>query len=260
MIPTSEALSRWLLHVSGQTELPRVLTPLREAIELNREGHRIISTFGQQTFEALVGFVDMRGFSDLVHGMLAENVKDLAAPFVAAVVEAAQRNHCFIDKTIGDEVMLVMPSIGEDVDLADIGLNVRDPWPLAISDLVGDILRLVKERAPGRAFSAGFGFGPVVLGSVGTEGYRESTVYGNAVNAAKRIQTLAGKISPGKKQNTLAVGVIESERGEWFRGEFNFDIWQQVGPISFTAVTSGSEPLKGVGDVCYVAAEVALRS
>ncbi len=54
-------------------------------------------------------------------------------------------------------------------------------------------------------------------------------------------------------------GVIESECGEWFRREFDFEIWRQVGPIVFTGTMSGTEPLKGVGVVCYVAAEIALR-
>jgi hypothetical protein len=51
MAPTLEALARWLLHVSGETKLPQVLAPLREAIELNRDGPRIISTFGGKRFE-----------------------------------------------------------------------------------------------------------------------------------------------------------------------------------------------------------------
>jgi class 3 adenylate cyclase len=259
MRSTSEELSRWLLHVSGQTELPRVLTPLREAIELNREGPRIISTFGQQRFEAMVGFVDMRGFSCLARGLSPEEVRDIATPFVGAVVEAARRNHCFIDKTIGDEVMLLMPSFGEDVALANVGLEVRDPWPVTLSALVADITRLIDDRAPRRCFSAGFAFGALVLGHVGADGYGEWTVYGNAVNAAKRLQALAGELSPEKERNSLAVGVIEGELGPWFAREFDVKIWQQVGPISLTATKSGNQPCKGVGEVRYIAADVSLR-
>ncbi len=221
MISTSEALSRWLLHISGHTKLPQVLTPLREAVELNREGPRIISTFARQRFKGLVGFVDMRGFSDLAHGFSPEEVRDIASPFVGAIVEAARRNHCFIDKTIGDEVMFIMPSIGEDVALANVGLEVRDPWLISLSALVADMLRLLDERAPERSFSAGFAYGAMVLGYVGAEGYGEWTVYGNAVNAAKRIQALAGEVSPDKKRNSLAVGVIEAELGAWFTDEFD---------------------------------------
>src|SRR5262249_41650894 len=148
----------------------------------------------------------------------------LATPFVEAVVAAAKRNHCFIDKTIGDEVMLFMPSIGLDVALANIGLGVRDSWPLNVSTLVSDLLKLISERVPGRTFSAGFGFGPVTLRRVGTEAYSEWTIYGNAVNAAKRIQALAGEMTRDKKTNALAVSAIEDERGEWFRKEFDFSI------------------------------------
>lgn len=47
-------------------------------------------------------------------------------------------------------------------------------------------------------------------------------VYGNAVNATKRIRALAGEVSEDRESNTIAVGVIDSELGEWFKREFDF--------------------------------------
>jgi len=92
------------------------------------------------------------------------------------------------------------------------------------------------------------------------EGYGEWTVYGNTVNAAKRIQALAGEVSADKKRNSLAVGVIEAELGSWFTDEFDPKIWQQVGPTTLAAIRSGTQPCKGVGEVRYVAGEVKLQA
>jgi class 3 adenylate cyclase len=264
MISPSKVLSQWLLHVSGAARLPQVLQPLTEAVELNREGNRILSTFGRRRFDGLIGFVDMRGFSTMARGLSAEAVRDIAAPFVAAVVAAANRNHSFVDKTIGDEVMLVMPSIGQDVELADIGLCVREPWPIALSNLLADLLRLVDSHTARRAFSAGFAFGDVVLERVGDDSYSEWTVYGNAVNAAKRIQDLAARLKGNGRRsapaNCFSVGVIRSERQKWFSEEFDLRIWREIGPVVFHEAETGVENCKGVGEICYIAAEVHLRA
>ncbi len=68
MIPTSQALSHWLLPVSGAIELPRVLQPLTQAVELNRQGAQMLSKLGKRGLEGRIGLVDMRGFSDLAKG------------------------------------------------------------------------------------------------------------------------------------------------------------------------------------------------
>jgi len=164
-----------------------------------------------------------------------------------------------IDKTLGDEVMIVLPSFGEDVELAGIGLAVPDPWAITPSVLVADLLGRVHERVPGRTFSAGFALGPVVLDAVGADGYEEWTVYGNVVNAAKRLQEVAAKTIADRKRNSIAVSVIEKELGQWFVREFDLDIWRQIGPITLVDPTSVVRVSKGVGKIRYVVSEVTLR-
>lgn len=244
--------------------MSQVLQSLTEAVELNRDGSQILSTFGNTRFNALIGFVDMRGFSTLARGLPPEQVRDIAAPFVTAVVAAARQNHCFVDKTIGDEVMLVMPSIGQDIELANIGLHMRNARPVALSILVADLVRSVSSLDPRRAFSAGFAFGEVVLDRVGDENYGEWTVYGNAVNAAKRIQSLATKLKGGEERptgaNCFSVGVIREEREKWFLEEFDLKIWRLIGPVLLNNPENGIENCKGVGEISYAAAEAQLRT
>lgn len=198
MIATSEAVSKWISHVWGAVQLaPKPgMRRLEEAVDLNRTANEIISTFGNKDFRALVGFLDMRGFSARAKGRRPIEVRDIAAPFVGAVVNAATAHHCFIDKTIGDEVMIVMPSFGWDVALADVGLEVRDPFLLELSELVTDVLIRLSSDMPAVQLSAGFALGPVTLHRVGSAHFAEWTVYGNVVNAAKRLQGVVGDLSP----------------------------------------------------------------
>jgi hypothetical protein len=71
MIPTSDPLKKWLLHVMGQQELKpkKGRRRLTEAVGLNREAQKIIPTFGCKEFRAIVGFIDMQGFSKKAQGI-----------------------------------------------------------------------------------------------------------------------------------------------------------------------------------------------
>src|SRR5207249_2718112 len=108
-------------------KLPQVLTPLREAIELNREGSTDHLDLRSGAVRGARGLRRHAGLQHACTGTVSREGPRHRRPFLGAVVEAATRNQCFIDKTIGDEVMFVMPSIGEDVVLANISLEVTDP-------------------------------------------------------------------------------------------------------------------------------------
>lgn len=84
MVPTSDALAKWLLHASGQVRLRprRGMMRLEEAVELNRSGSKIISTFGRKQFGAMIGFIDMHGFSERAKGRSPASVRDIALPFI----------------------------------------------------------------------------------------------------------------------------------------------------------------------------------
>src|SRR5947199_5264477 len=111
MVASTAKLQAWLRHKAG---LQRILNTsgiqdLNEAVELNKDGQEIISSFGKRDFVAMVGFIDMRGFSTAARGKTPTQVREIVAPFISVVVEVATRHDCFIDKSIGDEVMVVMP-------------------------------------------------------------------------------------------------------------------------------------------------------
>jgi len=94
IVPTSE-LRAWIRHKAG---LERILNTqgfqdLDEAVELSQSGQEFIYSFGNREFRAMVGFIDMRGFTKAAAGKTPAQVRDIAAPFIAAVVNASAIHH-----------------------------------------------------------------------------------------------------------------------------------------------------------------------
>jgi class 3 adenylate cyclase len=255
MVVTTRLLERWLQHILGTVELRRQpgVLGLREAAELNQSGAQIISTFGQRQFTAFVGFIDIRGFSDLCRGKTPVQVRDIAKPFVDTVVAITRHHQAFVDKTIGDEVMVVIPSFGQDVLLAHEGIARISFFDVAAS---------LEKHAPGCRFSAGFAFGQMILDRIGIEdGYAKWTVYGNVVNAAKRLQAEASAASgQGSTGHPFALGAIDADE-PGFRE--TLDALSKMAPTSGIGLHGASvrcKELKGVGQVSFLHAEAAVAA
>ncbi len=216
MIPTTKAVELWLHHAEGVEKLnvPEGLASVTEAVELNKDPTPILSTFGQKEFAAIAGFIDMRGFSDRSRGLCPADVAGLVRPFIAAVIDAAARHQCIIDKTIGDEVMLIMPEFGEDAVCSDAGLEHRGPMVMALAFLVADIVKSTRAIEPPERFSCGFAYGRLTLDRIGASTYGEWTCYGNVVNAAKRIQ-VTREPNNAPDSDLLAIGAIDADEPGW---------------------------------------------
>jgi len=202
-------------------------------------------SFAKKEFCAAICFLDMVGFSELAKGKAPKDVVQIVAPFISSVVSAAELNYCLVDKTIGDEVLVVMPVFPDEVDvLADIGWFLRD------------VATTVGEWAPALEFSCGIAIGSVVLEEIGAGSFREWTVYGNCVNGAKRLQSLSSEgsehNSPLSKYRVLA-GAIESECPT-FRQRLKawLDFCATQVPLTFLNPKIESRDLRGVGQVCYL--------
>jgi class 3 adenylate cyclase len=263
MIALSDKTDLWLKHIAGDAQLTNLhgTHPIYEAVELNEKATEILSTFGNQTFSAIVGFVDMRGFSTAAAGKTPVEVKQLVEPFVSAVVDAAQKYDCFIDKTIGDEVMIVMPEFGQDAELSDARLSTRGLLVVDATALLHNVMRRLEALGLPYRLSAGMAFGSLLLSRVGTTAYGEWTVYGNTVNAAKRLQSRAGK-SASDDAHLLALGAIVQEQpkfGAHLRSLLHEIVPCGGGPIIFENADVQTESMKGVGDVVFVASAIRSR-
>lgn len=254
MIPPSTNSEKWCRHKSGAEKILNTqgIREMNEAVELNKAGQEILSSFGNREFRAMVGFIDMRGFSTAANGKSPAQVRDIVAPFIAAVVKVASRHECFIDKTIGDEVMVVMPWFDRDTILSDIRMPNRSVPEMDLSSLCSDLIKELRITVPAAKFSAGFAFGNLILDRVGSDEYGEWTVYGNCVNAAKRLQARPPR-EDWIDQNIVAIGALESEQPGYKKG---LETWIQIepaaGPLRLLSPTVGTEEFKGVGLVSFI--------
>src|ERR1051326_7178112 len=230
MIATSPALAAWAEHIAGHKRIapPLIRSPMEIGAgkEYTEDSDPIIDSFGRKTFEAAVGFVDMRGFSELAFGKTPTEVRAIAAPFVAIVIDCATKYQCFIDKVIGDEVMLVMPVFSVEVLSAPTGYGEFNSRRVngcldSVSDLLGDLVQTTNRSLPQVGFSSGFALGPVLLDQIGTDAHSEWTVYGNSVNGAKRLQSLPARDAAGTSKYRTVVGAVENERPR-FRRELDW--------------------------------------
>jgi class 3 adenylate cyclase len=254
MIPTSLKTEKWLRHVSGTEQILNTsgVRKLTEAVELNQRGEEIVSSYGKKEFTGMVGFIDMRGFSNKAKGKTPLEVHNLVTPFISTVVEAATKHECFVDKSIGDEVMVVMPWFENDTVYSDVQMNHRQ-YPLVdLSCLLFDIIKILARESSDVKFSSGFAFGKMLLDQVGNENYSEWTVYGNCVNAAKRLQSRQ-TCQHWSEQHILAVGALESEYPKF---DQELKTWIQLvpaaGPLKLVSPIIGKEDFKGVGSAAFV--------
>jgi class 3 adenylate cyclase len=234
---------------------------LSEAVELNKAGKEILSSFGEREFPAMVGFIDMRGFSTAASGKTPAQVRDIAAPFIAAVVKTAAEHECFVDKTIGDEVMVVMPWFDMDTVISDALLPHRQIPEIDLTCLFSDLIKELSGTLPTVKFSAGFSFGSLILDRVGNDKYGEWTVYGNCVNTAKRLQSREVE-DRWSENHVIAIGASLAEKPQY---EKTLQTWLQIfepaqaGPLKLISPIICEEEMKGVGQVAFVHSAVEVR-
>jgi len=130
--------------------------------------------------ELTILFSDIRSFSTLSEMMTSEETFDFLNSYMLRMEPCISSNGGYIDKLIGDAVMAIFKSVDDAVSAA-----------IAMEEAVIEYNR--KRMADGRnPISTGIGIntGPVMLGLLGTMVHLDSTVIGDAVNLASRLESL----------------------------------------------------------------------
>lgn len=188
MIGRPEVL-KWLAHrvgVEQVEELPLRLRYERKALELNERGRPFVQAFGQEEIRGFVGFVDLVGFSGRVKGWENQKISEYLKPFLAGVVNIAFDRHALVDKTIGDEVMFVLPDMDE---------NGGPPTVLLMGQLLGGLHDLQKTLGSEYPFHIGLAYGGLYVDQIQGKGYSEWTIVGEVVHLAKRLHGLKGVVA-----------------------------------------------------------------
>jgi adenylate cyclase len=126
---------------------------------------------------------DIRGFTQLAHGMDADDVVEMLNDYLQVLVPVIFAHNGTIDKFMGDGVLAIFGSPESDPNHHENALRAA----VEMLDAVSEVNKTRQLRGvPYRNFGIGLHCGEVVHGFVGTSERMEFTVIGDAVNRATR--------------------------------------------------------------------------
>ena len=137
--------------------------------------------------EATILFSDIRSFTDLSEPLSPQELMDFLNDYLKMMNMSIMVNHGFVDKFIGDAVMAIFDRTEQSSNDARNALNAG----MGMLQVLGTMNQ--KRKRQGQIpISIGIGIhtGPVVFGTLGFEERMDSTVLGDAVNLASRLESL----------------------------------------------------------------------
>ena len=137
--------------------------------------------------EATILFSDIRSFTDLSEPLSPQELMDFLNDYLKMMNMSIMVNHGFVDKFIGDAVMAIFDRTEQSSNDAMNALNAG----MGMLQVLGTMNQ--KRKRQGQVpISIGIGIhtGPVVFGTLGFEERMDSTVLGDAVNLASRLESL----------------------------------------------------------------------
>lgn len=142
-----------------------------------------------QLRNASVFFADVRGYTALSERLPPEAVVALLNRYLAQVVELVEKHEGYLNKFIGDAVVVVFNGPVEQADHAERAVRCA-------LDLQAMVARENKSGTFAEAgelkIGVGVATGPMVCGNVGGPSQMEYTVIGDTVNLSARLTSAAG--------------------------------------------------------------------
>lgn len=143
--------------------------------------------------EVAILFCDIRGFSGLSEIMQPQQLMRFLNSYFCRMNEPIHQNRGFIDKFIGDAIMALFDHPGgtakqKAADALQAALDLR----VALS-----LYNEHRAKSGYEPLGVGIGlhFGDVILGTVGSEDRMDTTVIGDSVNIAYRLETLTPRFN-----------------------------------------------------------------
>lgn len=137
-------------------------------------------------------FCDIRGFTGLSEKMTPQELMKFLNSYFLRMNDPIHQNNGFIDKFIGDAIMALFDHPdGGDGDKAVDAINAAIDLRFALN-----IYNQHRSNSgyPPVNIGVGVHFGPVIIGTVGSDDRMDTTVIGDSVNIAYRIESLAPKL------------------------------------------------------------------
>ncbi|MBT1451628.1 adenylate/guanylate cyclase domain-containing protein [Glaciecola sp. XM2] len=134
-------------------------------------------------------FCDIRGFTSLSERLSPQELMHFLNSYFLRMNAPIHQNHGFIDKFIGDAIMALFDSPqGDDATKASDAVNAALEIQTALA-LYND--HRANSHYPPVKNGIGLHFGDVVLGTIGSDDRMDTTVIGDTVNVAQRIESLS---------------------------------------------------------------------
>lgn len=131
--------------------------------------------------ELTILFTDIRSFTTMSEKLDAAGIFRFLNEYLARMSGVVHENRGFIDKFIGDAIMALFPESPSDALRAAVGMR-------RVLDAFNEERRA--EGLPPIGMGIGINTGPVVLGTVGARNRMNTTVIGDAVNLASRLESV----------------------------------------------------------------------
>ncbi|MCC2617406.1 adenylate/guanylate cyclase domain-containing protein [Aestuariibacter halophilus] len=138
-------------------------------------------------------FCDIRGFTGLSEKMTPQELMKFLNSYFLRMNDPIHQNGGFIDKFIGDAIMALFDHPdGTNADKARDALKAAVDLRYALN-----IYNRHRGNSGYPPINIGIGahFGPVIIGTVGSDDRMDTTVIGDSVNIANRLESLAPKFS-----------------------------------------------------------------
>jgi adenylate cyclase len=142
---------------------------------------------GGEAKNVTILFSDIRGFTSIAETMTPEQVVSFLNAYFSEMVDAVMEQGGVLDKFLGDGLMAVFGSFGDQPDHARRAVLTGLRMKALLAKINGE--RAVHGKPP---FDIGIGIhtGEVVVGNIGSKQRLEFTHIGDGVNTASRVQAL----------------------------------------------------------------------
>ncbi|MBF0279565.1 MAG: HAMP domain-containing protein [SAR324 cluster bacterium] len=134
---------------------------------------------------ASVLFLDIRSFTTRTENMRPQGVLDFLNELFHNINPSIEQEG-FIDKFIGDAVMAIFE---EEMDPIHREKGAK-PSVMAALGILASLKKYNLERDSAIRVGIGINTGPIIFGTVGSSSRMDSTVLGNTVNVASRVENL----------------------------------------------------------------------
>jgi class 3 adenylate cyclase len=132
-------------------------------------------------------FSDIRGFTSMAETMTPEQVVSFLNDYFSEMVEAVIEQGGILDKYLGDGMMAVFGSFGEQPDHARRAVLAGLRMKALLAKINGE--RAMRGKPPVE-IGIGIHSGDVIVGNIGSKQRLEFTHIGDGVNTASRVQAL----------------------------------------------------------------------